>query len=181
MTLRQAQDDGAAPRVTADAQNDIEVGRIAGLFGVRGELKCDPTSAGRTVFVPGAVLRCERGDSSSSIRLSAVRAHQRRLLVRIEGVGDATAAHAYVGAVLYAPRESADLAAGEYLDADLIGCPVVSASGTPYGTVERVEHYPASDMLVVDGHFVPMVAAIVLQVDLAAKRIVIDPPEGLFG
>ncbi len=166
--------------MTRDAEREMEVGRIAGLFGVRGELKCDPTSAGRIVFSPGAVLRCERGDSSSSIRLSAVRAHQKRLLVRIEGAGDATAAQAYVGAVLYAPRESADLAAGEYLDADLIGCGVVAAGGTPYGTVERVEHYPASDMLVVDGHFVPMVAAIVLQVDLAAKRIVIDPPEGLF-
>ncbi|HEX3367946.1 MAG TPA: ribosome maturation factor RimM [Candidatus Cybelea sp.] len=167
--------------MTPDGQRDLEVGRIAGLFGVRGELKCDPTSAGRIVFLPGALLRCQRGDSSSSIRLSAVRPHQKRLLVRIEGADDATAAQTYVGAVLYAPRESADLAAGEYLDADLIGCSVVGADGAPHGTVQRVEHYPASDLLVVDGHLVPMVAAIVLQVDLEAKRIVIDPPQGLFG
>lgn len=160
--------------------NEIIVGRIAGLFGIRGELKCDPTTTGRIVFSPGAVLRCERRDSSSSIRVNAVRPHQKRLLLRIEGVDDATAAQAYVGSSLYAPRESADLAAGEYLDADLIGCSVAGSDGTPYGTVERVEHYPASDMLVVDGHFVPMVGAIVLNVDVDAKRIVIDPPEGLF-
>jgi 16S rRNA processing protein RimM len=160
--------------------DDIIVGRVAGLFGVRGELKCDPTTAGRIVFLPGAVLRCQRADSSTSIRLSSVRAHQKRLLLRIEGVDDATAAEAYVGASLYAPRESADLAAGEYLDADLIGCSVAGSDGTAYGTVERVEHYPASDMLVVDGHFVPMVGAIVLQIDVDAKRVVIDPPEGLF-
>jgi 16S rRNA processing protein RimM len=160
--------------------NEIAVGRIAGLFGVRGELKCDPTTAGRIVFLPGVLLRCDRGDSSSSIRLSAVRPHQKRLLLRIEGVDDATAAQAYVGASLYAPRENAELAAGEYLDADLIGCSVVGSDGTPYGTVERVEHYPASDMLVVDGHLVPMVGAIVSQIDVDAKRVVIDPPEGLF-
>jgi 16S rRNA processing protein RimM len=160
--------------------DEIVVGRIAGVFGVHGELKCDPTTAGRIVFLPGAVLRCERGDSSSSIRLTAVRPHQKRLLLRIEGVDDATAAQAYVGATLHAPRERADLAPGEYLDADLVGCRVLGSDGTPYGTVERVEHYPASDMLIVDGHYVPMVGAIVSHVDVGAKRVVVDPPEGLF-
>jgi 16S rRNA processing protein RimM len=165
-------------RMTRD--DEIVVGRIAGVFGVHGELKCDPTTAGRIVFLPGAVLRCERGDSSSTIRLTAVRPHQKRLLLRIEGVDDATAAQAYAGASLHAPRQRADLAPGEYLDADLVGCSVVGSDGTPYGTVERVEHYPASDMLIVDGHYVPMVGAIVSQVDVGAKRVVIDPPEGLF-
>jgi 16S rRNA processing protein RimM len=165
-------------RMTRD--DEIVVGRIAGVFGVHGELKCDPTTAGRIVFLPGAVLRCERGDSSSTIRLTAVRPHQKRLLLRIEGVDDATGAQAYAGASLHAPRQRADLAPGEYLDADLVGCSVVGSDGTPYGTVERVEHYPASDMLIVDGHYVPMVGAIVSQVDVGAKRVVIDPPEGLF-
>lgn len=161
-------------------QDDLFVGRIVGIFGVRGELKCDPTSAGRILFSPGAVLRCELGETSSSIRLSEVRPHKNRLLVRIEGVEDVTAAQAYTGAGLYAARESVTLAEGEYLDADLVGCSVIGADQRAYGTVDRVEHYPASDMLVVDGHFVPMVHAIVSCIDLVARRIVIDPPEGLF-
>ncbi|HEX4014318.1 MAG TPA: ribosome maturation factor RimM [Candidatus Cybelea sp.] len=160
--------------------NEIVVGRIAGVFGVRGELKCDPTSAGRIAFAEGAILRCQRDGASSSIRLSSVRPHKNRLLVRIEGADDADAAQAYVGASLYAPRESADVAADEYLDADLVGCSVFGANGTAYGTVERVEHFPSSDMLVVSGQFVPMVSAIVTNVDLGARRITIDPPEGLF-
>ncbi|HEY2475903.1 MAG TPA: ribosome maturation factor RimM [Candidatus Cybelea sp.] len=161
-------------------EDDFPVGRIAGAFGVRGELKCDPTGAGRIVLSPGAVLRCEMGDTSSSIRLREVRPHKNRLLVRIEGVDDATAAQAYAGASLYAPRESVTLAEGEYLDADLVGCSVIGTDHRPYGTVDRVEHYPGSDMLVVDGHFVPMVRAIVSRIDLPARCIVIDPPEGLF-
>ncbi len=43
------------------------------------------------------------------------------------------------------------LAPGEYLDDDLVGCDVEDAVGTRYGAVERVEHYPSSDMLVVGG------------------------------
>lgn len=161
-------------------KDDVLAGRIAGVFGVRGELKCDPTSAGRILFVPGAELRCEHGDESSTICLSGVRSHKERLLIRIDGVDDADAAQAYAGARLFAAREAISLAEGEYLDEDLTGCDVYGEDGARYGTVLRVEHYPSSDMLVVGEHLVPMVSAIVRSIDLAARRITIDPPAGLF-
>lgn len=114
------------------------------------------------------------------MRLARVRQHKGRLLVTFEGVTDADAAERFNGAVLYAPRERIPLHEGEFFDEDLVGCAVVGIDERPYGDVDRVEHYPASDMLVVRGHLVPMVAAIVRTIDTAAKRIVIDPPEGLF-
>jgi len=164
----------------ATKPTSVPVGRIAGPFGVRGELKCDPTSAGRALFVPGAVLRCARGDDVHEVRIAAVRAHKGRLLVQIAGVDNADAAAAYAGTVLYAPRAAISLAEGEFLDEDLVGCAVIGLDGTEHGVVERVEHYPSSDMLVVGGRMVPMVRAIVTAVDLGARRIAIDPPAGLF-
>ncbi|MFY9720010.1 MAG: ribosome maturation factor RimM [Candidatus Cybelea sp.] len=165
---------------STDSGQVIAVGRIAGPFGIRGELKCDPTSAGRIVFSPGATLRCERAGESSLVRLTHIRAHKGRLLIRIEGVEDAEDAQAYAGGVFYASRGDVPLNEGEYLDADLVGCMVRGLDDGEYGTVERVEHYPASDMLVVAGRLVPMVRAIVRQIDLAGRRIIIDPPAGLF-
>lgn len=144
-----------------------------------GELKCDPSNAGRIVFSAGAELRCDVDGVSRVVRLRSVRAHKGRLLVTLEGVGDATAAQRYAGAVLFASRERIPLGEGEFFDEDLVGCSVVSVDGVACGDVERVEHYPASDMLVVRGRLVPMVAAIVRDVDTAARRIVIDPPAGL--
>lgn len=161
------------------AADDVVAGRIAGAFGVRGEMKCDPTSAGRTLFSPGAILRCVRGDESRAIRVTSVRPHKGRLLVRIDGVEDAGAACAYAGALLYASRASIPLREDEYIADDLIGCTVVGGDGSSYGTVERVEHYPASDMLVVNGRMVPLVSAIVVQIDLDKRRILIDAPAGL--
>jgi len=158
---------------------DVVAGRIAGAFGLHGELKCDPSAAGRTVVSAGAALRCVRGAQESTVRIQAVRPHKGRLLIRIEGVADADGAAAYAGALLYAPREAIALNEGEYLDDDLVGCNVVGPDGASYGTVERVEHYPASDMLVVGGAMVPMVRAIVTRVEPAQRRIVIDPPAGL--
>jgi 16S rRNA processing protein RimM len=146
---------------------------------VRGELKCDPTSAGRIVFSAGATLRCAREGVDATVRLTSVREHQGRLLLRIDGVDDADAAQAYTGATFFAPREALDVGEGEYLDADLTGCSLEGVDGRSYGVVERVEHYPSSDMLVVRGRMVPMVRAIVVAIDVAGRRIVIDPPAGL--
>ena len=84
-------------------------------------------------------------------------------------------------ATLYAARERIELEAGEFLDRDLAGCVLVDPEGATLGTVQRVEHYPGSDMLIVGGHMVPMVAAFIRSIDVENKRIVAELPEGLLG
>lgn len=159
--------------------NELPVGRIAGLFGIRGELKCDPTSAGRIVFSTGAELRIVCKGTNEAVRLASVREHKGRLLITIDGADDATKAERYIGGTFYAPRERLDVGEDEFLDVDLIGCGVWGIDGTAYGTVERVEHYPASDMLVVGGRMLPMVKAFVRSIDVAQKKIVVEVPPGL--
>jgi 16S rRNA processing protein RimM len=169
---------------------DLPIGKIAGTFGVHGELKCDPTSAGRALFVPGAQLTLRQpfdklrtsaqGDRVESVTIESVREHKGRLLIALEEAPDATAAERFVGATFVAPREALDVEPGEYLDVDLVGCAVVSANGKSYGSVERVEHYPASDMLVVGGRLLPMVAAFIKGIDIKKREIVVDDlPAGL--
>lgn len=158
---------------------DLPIGRITGCFGIRGELKCDPSKAARALFVPGAEFAYATPAGNGRVRLESVREHQGRLLLHVAGASDPETASAFVGATLFAPKASVPLEAGEFLDVDLIGCEVSGADGRAYGTVERVEHYPASDMLVIAGKMVPMVEAIVRSIDIAQRRIVIDPPAGL--
>lgn len=159
--------------------NELPVGRIAGLFGIRGELKCDPTSAGRILFVPGAALRCERAGESATVHLESVREHKGRLLIALDEAQDADEAEGYIGATFYAPRESLDVGAGEYLDVDLVGCVVRSNAGFDYGPVTRVEHFPSNDMLIVGGRMLPMVRAFIRTIDVDAKEIVVEVPPGL--
>lgn len=146
---------------------------------MRGEVKCHPTAAARRLFVAGATFRYASAAGSGHVRLESVRPHGERLLLRLHGVRDSDAARAYARATLIAPADAIPLAPGEYLDRDLTECDVYDASGRLRGRVERVEHYPASDMLVVGGRLVPMVSAIVREIDVARRRIVIDPPENL--
>jgi 16S rRNA processing protein RimM len=166
--------------MTTPTKDDVPVARIAGPFGVRGELKCDPTDAGRTLVLAGAEFRCAGRDGESVIRIESARPHKGRFLVRVAGIEDADAAERLRDAMLYAPRESIELEPEEYLDSDLAGCEVFDVDGRRYGVVDSVAHYPASDMLVVGGVMVPMVSEFIRSIDVAARRIVIAPPEGLF-
>lgn len=109
-----------------------------------------------------------------------MREHKGRLLIALEEARDATSAERFVGATFFAPREELDVEPGEYLDVDLVGCAVVGTDGTRYGSVQRVDHYPASDMLVIGGRLLPMVRAFIRSIDVMKKEIVVDDlPAGL--
>ncbi|MHB8152716.1 MAG: ribosome maturation factor RimM [Vulcanimicrobiaceae bacterium] len=158
---------------------ELAIARLVGTFGLRGELKCDPTTAGRAAIVTGVTLVCGRERARHEIVIAHVREHARRLLVTLHGIDSLEAAQPYIGETLYAAPEQIPLLPGEYLDADLIGCLLYDDAGTELGSVERVDHFPASDMLVVGGKMVPMVQAFIRSIDLAKRRIDVDLPAGL--
>ncbi|MEO6912535.1 MAG: ribosome maturation factor RimM [Candidatus Baltobacteraceae bacterium] len=159
--------------------DDLQAGRIAGLFGRSGELKCDPSSAGRTAFVVGATLRCERDGEFTEVTVSDVRDHKGRLLITFDGCESAEDAQAYIGAVLYVSADEIELEPNEYLDRDLIGCELIASSGASLGTVSAVHHYPTSDMLVIGKSLVPMIHQFIKQISVEQKRITVDLPVGL--
>ena len=105
-------------------------------------------------------------------------------VVFLEGVEDRTAAEELVKAILWAESDPAEqIEEDAWYDHQLVGLDVVR-DGAVVGRVSRVDHLPAQDLLVVvqDGQevLVPFVKAIVPEVDVAARRVVVTPPAGLF-
>ena len=124
-------------------------------------------------------MDCDVKGRREIVHIESVREHKGRLLIALDEAPDATSAEKYIGATFFAPREALDVAEGEYLDVDLIGCNVVGASGTNYGKVSRVDHYPSNDMLIVGKHMLPMVSAFIKNIDTANKAITVEVPPGL--
>jgi 16S rRNA processing protein RimM len=116
----------------------------------------------------------------------ASRWHSGRLVVAFEGVSDRTAAEGLRGTLLMLDTDDIPSPADpdEFYDHQLIGLGVVTAAGQPVGVVADVLHH-GQDLLVVRREdagaevLVPFVGAIVPDVDVAAGRVVIDPPPGL--
>jgi 16S rRNA processing protein RimM len=99
-----------------------------------------------------------------------------RPILRLHGVDDRAGAEALRGRDLFVARDAApELPPGEYRAEDLEGCAVVTSAGRELGDVERLRPLPSCEALEVGDLLVPMVGDAVLSVDIAAKRIVVDP------
>ncbi len=158
------------------------VGRIAKAHGIQGEVAIDVVSDAPDRFAVGA--RVFSGDRPLTV--SASRAHQGRLLVRFDEVPDRTAAESLRGAELTIPADEARALDDEwsFYPHQLVGFAVTDETGTPLGTLTRVDESPGADLWVVgagDGEvLVPAVRDIVVSVDLETRTIVLRPPDGLF-
>ncbi|QKT04719.1 ribosome maturation factor RimM [Ectothiorhodospiraceae bacterium 2226] len=156
----------------------IEMGRVAGLYGVRGWVKVWSYTQPRENLLayPEWILR--RGEQEWTVSVEA-RVHGRGLVARLGDIEDRDAAAAWVGADILVPRAALPpLAPGEYYWSDLIGLEVVTLTGTPLGEVADLLETGANDVLVVRGdreRLVPYVKdTVVHEVDLAARRIRVD-------
>jgi 16S rRNA processing protein RimM len=104
------------------------------------------------------------------------------VLVALRGIGDRDAAAALRGATVSVRRSDLNLAEGEYLVTDLVGCRVELEDGTSWGTVAEVAVGLQDRLIIHDGPVerqLPVVPEFVVAVDLPARRIVVAPPEGL--
>ncbi len=96
-------------------------GRLTGVFGIRGELKCVPTPLGADAFVPGGSFTYRLRGEQGVLRCTSARRHHARLLVAFAGIADPEQASSLVGAELSIDRPAMPLGPDEYLDSELIG------------------------------------------------------------
>ncbi|MBI1417584.1 MAG: 16S rRNA processing protein RimM [Limimaricola sp.] len=164
----------------------IVVGSLAGAFGVLGEVRLKSFCADPEAIADYVPLSTEDGRIFRQIVLTGQTAGS--LVARIDGILTKEDADALKGLALYADRARLPaLPDDEYYHADLIGLEVVDTGGASLGRVKAVLNHGAGDILEVlppgasDTVLLPFTDAAVPTVDLAAGRIVADPPLGLFG
>jgi len=160
----------------------VRLGKVVRAVGLKGHLGV-AGSDGALAALAQVALR--RGEGEPEFRrIVEARPQGRVWALRLEGVADRSAAEALVGAEVLAPREElGEAEEGSHYWADLEGLPVVTTAGVPVGTVTGLYETGGVDVLVVTGErgeqLVPL--APYVEVDLAGRRIVVDPPEGLLG
>jgi 16S rRNA processing protein RimM len=161
------------------------VGRIARAHGIRGQVIVNlETDFPDARFRPGATLFTERGGAVTPLTLTTVRFQNGRPVIGLQGVETMNEAEQLAGLELRVPVEAlAPLPEGTFYHHDLVGCRVVTQDGQDVGTVEGVEGtFGGSRLVVSSGRreiLIPLATDICRTIDVAGKRIVIDPPEGL--
>lgn len=163
----------------------VIVGAIGGSFGVHGEVRLKSFCADPAAIADYTPLYTEEGRAFAQVVLTGQL--KNGFTARLDGVVTKEDADALRNVSLYAERATMpSLPDDEYYYADLIGLTVLDTGGATLGTVKNVMDHGAGDLLelIVPGQsetvLLPFTQAAVPTVDLAAKRIIADPPDGLF-
>lgn len=165
-------------REAPDTADRIEIGIVARAHGIRGELRVHLHNPASTALDGAEVLLV--GDREYEIERA--RPVAGAYLVALAGVVDRTAAEALRGRPVYVARDEIELDQGEVLLADLVGCRVELPDGSDWGTVSGLELGPQDRLVIRQGEverLLPVVDEFLVEVDLEARRIVVDPPADL--
>ncbi|HHS94030.1 MAG TPA: ribosome maturation factor RimM [Rhodobacterales bacterium] len=164
----------------------ICVGAFAGAFGVTGEVRLKSFTADPEAIGDYGPFYDDAGRRQFDVTI--LRPIKNGFAVRVAGVGTKEEADKLQGVRLFADREALPgLPDDEFYHTDLIGLEVVDTGGARLGTVTAVHNHGAGDLLEITAPqlktpaLVPFTKAVVPTVDLATGRIVVDPPEGIFG
>jgi len=161
----------------------IAVARLIRPRGVKGELIAD--AAGWTPDQIAGLRNVYLDPPGRPVEIESAWSHQDRLVVKLRGVDSMTDAELLRNADLSVARPDLPATAeDEYYFTDLIGCQVVDqGSGSPLGVVTGCLQTNGPMLLEVkrgsEEFLIPLVKAICGRVDVAARQITVDLPEGL--
>jgi 16S rRNA processing protein RimM len=157
----------------------VAVGRVSGLFGVRGWVKVYSYTDPRENVVGYSPWCLVLDGQRRQVRVLAGRAHGDSVVALIEGVQDRDAAAALIGSEIEVDRAVLGKAARQqFYWTDLQGMKVETLTGEVLGTVDHLFETGANDVMVVVGerrHLVPFLyGRVVTGVDMDQRVITID-------
>jgi 16S rRNA processing protein RimM len=157
------------------------VARVAGAFGVKGEVRITTYTEDPLALVRYRALK--REDGSPALTLASGRAVKGGIVARAKEVETREQAEALRGLKLFVPRDALpEPEEDEFYHADLIGLAVEARDGTPLGKVKAVQNFGAGDMLELDPGggratiYLPFTREAVPEVRLAEGRLIAEPP-----
>ena len=163
----------------------VLVGRIARPHGIRGQVIVTPeTDFIEDRFQPGGTLWCRTRQGVERLTIDSMRVQKGRPVVGFDGFARIEDVERLAGVELRVPEQALQpLGDGAYYHHQLIGCVVETVAGERVGEIVGVEGGSSGSLLEVDGPrgqvLIPFAMDICVEIDVQARRIRIDPPEGL--
>ncbi|MDR3072170.1 MAG: ribosome maturation factor RimM [Clostridiales Family XIII bacterium] len=166
----------------------IEIGKIVGTVGIKGEIKLYHYSSERERIkdIRELYLHTENGFTKHEIQ--TMRYRGKTPVILMDGVRDRNAAEALVGTLVSVEKSAlTPLDEESYYVSDLLGFVVVDATGQPIGEIVEVIDNPAHDILKIarntgdkeDAVLLPFVDVFIVKIQTDERTVVIDPPNGL--
>ena len=165
----------------------VAVAKVAKPRGVKGEVACDLLTDFPERFEwLEELVAVFHGGGRRRLKLEGHWFHGDRVVLKLEGFDSPEEASALAGCELAVPEsEAVELEEGEFYDWQLEGCRVETVEGVGVGTVREVLHTggEAPVLVILDEkereNLVPLAESICVEINVDAKLIRVDAPEGL--
>jgi 16S rRNA processing protein RimM len=165
--------------LTRENDNTVGVGKISGVFGVKGWVKIFSDTSPKENILNYSPWLLKKAGEVTSVEVVDGKLHGSGVIALIKGVNDRTQAEALLGSEILIRREQLPPPSeGEYYWADLIGLEVVTTEGVILGVVDSLFETGANDVLIVKGErerAVPFIKdQVIVRIDREAGRITVD-------
>ena len=161
------------------AEELVSVGKVSGIFGVRGWIKVYSYTEIRENILTYSPWTLRKGKESKQVEVVDGRRHGKTVVACLQGLDDRDKAAELNGweILIHAdqlPKPRPD----EYYWADLVGLRVKTLDGIDFGTVEQMLETGANDVVVVAGErerLIPFLQGqTIINIDLAAGEMLVD-------
>lgn len=164
----------------------VSVGKILNFHGIKGEAKVGFTKNQADFFCSLDEVFVKTEHEYKALKIQSIRIHKNVALVKFEDINSINELMEYKGAFLYVEEKTIReaLEEDEFLIDELVSLEVFDQAGKKLGFVVGVSNNGASDLLSVKTNskqivLVPFVKAIVTDVSIKDKKIIINNIEGL--
>ena len=173
-------------RRTFDHSNEVLIGKVVGVHGIKGEMKVKSESdifERQIEATPEVSLY--RGTKHERLEIEDIKPYKDIYLIKFKGIEDRSSAEERMGGEIYIKKEEqVPLEEGEFYYHQLIGLKVLDESGREVGTVKSIFEQPASHILEVETPkgktiLIPFIDHFVKEVNLEKGQIVVSLIEGM--
>lgn len=137
---------------TDDKQEWVSVGKLSGLFGVKGWVKIFSNTQPKENILNYSPWYLKRGGQWQEFKVLSGKIHGKGVIAQLSGCTDRDIAAELIGSEIAIKREQmATPASGEYYWADLVGLNVKNLEGVELGKIDSMLETGANDVIVVLG------------------------------
>jgi len=160
-------------------QQYINVGKISGVFGIKGWVKVFSFTDPRENILTYSPWLLKKGDETKTVNVVDGQLQGKTIVAQLAGIDDRDQAASLMGWDIFITQDQLPKAAkGEYYWSDLIGLNVETIDGVRLGVVDSLLETGANDVIIVQGErerVVPFLQGrTIIKVDLDAGKIIVD-------
>jgi 16S rRNA processing protein RimM len=160
-------------------QQQINVGRSSGVFGVKGWVKVFSFTDAKENILNYSPWLLKKDSETRSVNVIDGKLQGKAVVAQLDGINDRDQAASLMGwDIFITPEQLPKVEKGEYYWSDLIGLNVETNLGVQLGVVDSLLETGANDVLIVKGErerVIPfLLGQTIINIDLDVGRMVVD-------